>query len=453
MRAWARRAALFVAALGIAGAALTRPRKAVSQEPSRPPEQAGPVVRPLPAAATIAHDAAELERLLADPQGPRQIGLVDRVYRGDFVVRRPLTLSGSGHTVLEGSGHGTVVSIESDDAALENVSVRRSGRRQTSEDAGIRAKGARIRISSVSVEDALFGITLGPCPHCVVERARVTGLSGDDAEVRGDGIKLWEASDSVVRQSVVEGARDVVVWYSKRVAFEENTVRHSRYGIHFMYAHDSVVKGSRIENNVVGIFVMYSSRLHVQHNVLMGARGPAGMGIGFKESDGVLLEDNWVVGNTTGVYLDRTPRSAAQPVTFQRNLLALNDVALGFLGAEAGLTFAHNDFHENLALCEYESEGQPLQARFEHNHWSEYAGYDLNHDGIGDVPFEVKQLSRELSDGTPSLRFFQGTAAFAVIDAIAHVAPVLASRTLLVDVAPATESPLPAAARANAEGS
>ncbi len=443
MIATARQVALFVAALGVASAAVSRPREPAALEPSSARDTAGPSARPPAGDAVVAADSAELEKLLADPAGPRHIALLDRVYHGDFVVRRPLTLSGSGRTVIEGSGHGTVVSIESDDAALENVAVRRSGRRQTTEDAGIRAKGARIRISAVSVEDSLFGITLGPCPHCLVERARVTGLQGADAELRGDGIKLWESSDSVVRGSVVDGARDVVVWYSRRVKFEGNTVRNSRYGIHFMYAHDSIASGSRIENDVVGIFVMYSSRLHVEHNVLVGARGPAGMGIGFKESDGVLLENNWIVGNTTGVYLDRTPRSAAEPVSFQRNMIALNDVALGFLGSEAGLTFANNDFHENVALCEFENEGQPLQARFEHNHWSEYAGYDLNHDGIGDVAFELKQLSRELSDATPSLRLFQGTAAFAAIDAIAHVAPVLASRTLLVDTAPAVQSPLP----------
>jgi nitrous oxidase accessory protein len=189
---------------------------------------------------------------------------------------------------------------------------------------------------------------------------------------------------------------------------------------------------------------MYSSRLHVEGNVLAGAHGAAGMGIGFKESDGVELSSNWIVGNTTGVYLDRTPHTASQAVTFRRNMIALNEVALGFLGSEAGLAFEWNDFHENVALVDYDAEGDPLQARFAHNHWSEYAGYDLNGDSVGDVPFELKQLSRELGDATPSLRLFQGTVAFAMIDAISHVAPVLSSRVLLRDPSPAEDSPVSA---------
>jgi nitrous oxidase accessory protein len=270
----------------------------------------------------------------------------------------------------------------------------------------------------------------------VVERCRVSGLAGD-AELRGDGIKLWESSDSIVRGNLVEDARDVVVWYSRRVLLDGNTVRRGRYGTHFMYAHDSIVKNSLVEHNTVGIFVMYSSRLQVLHNVLAGARGAAGMGIGFKESDGVVLDGNWVVANTTGLYLDRTPLSATKPVEFSHNVIALNDVAMGFLGAEAGLSFRDNDFHENISLVNFEAEGQPLRAQFAHNRWSDYAGYDLNHDGVGDVPFQVKQLSRELIDSTPSLSLFQGTAAFTLIDAVARAVPVLSSRVLLSDATPA----------------
>jgi len=380
--------------------------------------------------------------LLDDPAGPRRIGLRGAAYHNGVVIRRPVVVRGDGTAVIDGAGIGTVIDIESDDVSLENLSVRHSGHRQTTEDAGIRAKGARIRIADVHVTGSLFGITLGLCDHCLVDHSRVDGLSGMDAELRGDGIKLWESNDSAVKRSVVEGARDVVVWYSRRVTLAENTVRRCRYGSHFMYAHDSVVQNSRLEGNVVGIFSMYSSRLHVEHNVLAGARGAAGMGIGFKESDGVDLSGNWIVGNTTGIYLDRTPHTASLPVTFTGNMIALNEVALGFLGSEAGLTFERNDFHDNAALVDFDAEGEPLRARFSHNHWSEYAGFDLNADSVGDVPFQLTQLSRELGDATPSLKLFQGTVAFGLIDAISHVVPVLSSRVLITDPSPEVSSPL-----------
>lgn len=434
-------------ALGVSLVALSAFARSGSSEvqldgPELPVANAGPQLRPLPADFVIARDATELQGLLDDPAGPRQIGVRGSGYRGGLVIRRPVVLRGDGSAVIDGEGSGSVIRVESDDVSIENLSVRHSGHRQTTEDAGIHAKGARIRVVDVHVQDSLFGISFGPCARCLIDHAHVEGLSGVDAELRGDGIKLWESNDSVVKRSVVEDARDVVVWYSRRVTLSENTVRRCRYGTHFMYAHDSRIENSRLQGNVVGIFSMYSSRLHVERNVLALARGAAGMGIGFKESDGVDLKDNWIVGNTTGIYLDRTPHTASVPVTFTGNMIALNEVALGFLGSEAGLSFQRNDFHDNTALVDFDAEGEPLQARFAHNHWTEYAGYDLNADSVGDVPFELAQLSRELGDATPSLKLFQGTVAFGLIDAIAHVVPVLSSRVLLSDPTPDVSSPL-----------
>ena len=259
------------------------------------------------------------------------------------MVGRTLSVRGEQGAVIEGTGTGTVISITADDVWIDNVTVRRSGRRHTVEDAGIKAKAARVRVTNVAVEDALFGVVFAPCPGCVLEHTRVRGTR-DEPELRGDGVKLWESSDAVVRRCIVEDSRDVVVWYSRSVLLEQNIVRRSRYGTHFMYSHDSIVRDSRIESNVVGIFVMYSNRLHVEGNVLAGARGPAGVGIGFKESDGVDVRDNWLVANTTGTYLDRTPRSAATPVVFRGNVLALNDVALRLHSSEEGLSFVANDF-------------------------------------------------------------------------------------------------------------
>lgn len=422
----------------LASLAAAWPRESVSDFAVPAPLQGnvGPVARTPRAGAAHVSNFAELQRLIALPDGPREIELKGGVYRGDLQIRRSVSLRGDGAAVIEGSGHDTVIAVESDDVTLENLEVRHSGRRQTDEDAAIRVKGARARIAGVAVSDSLFGITVGPCQSCSIERCRVSGTAGNE-ELRGDGIKLWEASDSVVRDNLVENVRDVVVWYSRRVHLERNTVRRSRYGTHFMYAHDSVVKNSRIEHNTVGIFVMYSSHLQVEHNVLGGAHGAAGMGIGFKESENAVLRGNWLVANTTGLYLDRTPLSPSKPVVFSRNVIALNDVAMGFLGTEEGLAFEHNDFRENTSLVSYDTEGRDLAARFSHNRWSEYAGYDLDGDSVGDVPFQVKQLSRELIDGTPSLGLFQGTAAFGLIDAIAHAVPVLSSRVLLFDPAPA----------------
>jgi nitrous oxidase accessory protein len=220
------------------------------------------------------------------------------------------------------------------------------------------------------------------------------------------------------------------------VLLSHNNVTGSRYGTHFMYAHDSTIEDSELTRNVVGVFIMYSSRLSVLRNRLTGAHGPAGLGIGFKESDGAQVSDNWFVADTTGAYLDRSPRSAATPVRFERNHFALNATAVGLHSSEEGLEFTGNDFTGNAKVIEVEGGGDALGVRFHGNSWSDYQGYDLNRDGLGDVPYQVKALSSELTERAPSIRLYGGTAAFAVIDLIARAAPVFASQLLLVDPAP-----------------
>jgi nitrous oxidase accessory protein len=400
---------------------------------------AGPVAREIPPGAVVAEDEAALAKMVADPQGPGEIWLRPRTYPGDLVIRRPLALRGARGAALQGSGKGTVLTVEANDVTVENLLLRGSGRRHTSEDAGVKAKGDRIRVRDLRVEDTLFGVSLEMCHGCAVERVHVEG-PGDDTELRGDGIKLWEADDSVVRGCTVERSRDMVVWYSKRVVLDGNAIRHSRYGTHFMYARDAVVKNSRFTDNVVGIFVMYAQNLTVEGNVMAGARGAAGVGIGFKESDSVTLRGNWLVANTTGTYLDRTPRTPEAPVVFEGNVLALNDVALRVHGEAAGATFRGNDFHENALVVEADG-GDALGVALSGNHFTDYAGYDLDRDGKGDVAYEVAALSGELTDARPELKFFHGTAAMGLMDAVARAVPIFAKRRILVDPAPAVRAP------------
>jgi nitrous oxidase accessory protein len=423
---------LFVAfTLLVAGAALSR------QEPDRAAQQAPAVgpARVAERAGVVAHDEAELVRLLEDPNGPETISLEAHAYHGDFRIRRRVTLQGTAGAELVGTGQGTVLSIEAPGTHVAEMTVRHSGRKHTQEDAGIKAIADHVVIRGVLVEDALFGISLGPCRSCIVERAHVRGVLGEH-ELRGDAIKLWEASDSRVQGCVVENGRDVVVWYSRRVQLLDNWVTHSRYGAHFMYAHDSLVSRSHFIDNVVGVFVMYSSGLRVENSVLAGARGAAGMGIGFKESDGVSLSKNFMVANTAGVYLDRTPRSPERPVRFDRNVFALNETALSFHSSERGVAFDSNDFVRNHVAVEVEGGGDATEVDFSNNYWSDYLGYDLDHDQVGDVPYEVKRLASQLAETRPSVRVLEGTLAMGLIDVMARALPVFSVQSLLADPSP-----------------
>lgn len=420
-------------------APVAAPSSSALHDPSAPTAAgaagAGAVAGAWREGAVRAASFGELAALLGDPAGPPRITLASGVHRGNLQIRRPVALRGEPGAVIEGSGADSVVSVEASDVSVEDLVVRHSGRRHSAEDAGIRAQGERVKIARVRVEDALFGVRLAQCKDCQLEGLHVLGSDGDE-ELRGDGIKLWESHGSSVRDSLIERSRDLVVWYTRRATLERVTVRQSRYGAHFMYAHDAVVRDSHFERNVVGVFVMYSARVRLERSVLAGARGAAGIGIGFKDSDAVDVAGNWIVANTVGAYLDNTPRTEVDPVTVSKNVLALNDLALSFHGAERGLHVVDNDFRDNAAQIDVEGGGDALSTDFRGNHYSDYEGYDLDHDGLGDVPYEVKALASGMAAERPAMRFFHGTAAMGLVEAVARAVPMIGSRKLLTDPAP-----------------
>ncbi len=399
----------------------------------------GPLNSECPATATsVATDADQLTKALAS--GQTEVWVSGQIV-GDFESLRPGTqavrLMGCKGATILGSGKGTVLRLSGDDLLVQDIAVSGTGSRVSAEDGAIKVSGKRAVIRRVAVTDALYGIAMERCERCTLEDSTIGGRASIEPNQRGDGVKLWEAHHATVRRNRVVGVRDVVVWYSRFATLEENEIRDGRYGTHFMYAHDSVVRDSRMVNNIVGIFFMYAARVRAENNDLAGASGAAGMGIGFKECDAVMLINNRIVANTSGVYLDFTPRDPRQAVVFEGNLFALNNIAIRTHSSERGAVFRRNDFHENDVLIEVDGNGDALQVVFENNYWAAYAGYDLNRDGTGDVAFQVKRPTSDLRDAYPVLRFFHGTAAMRLYDASAGALPFFVSKLVMQDPSPA----------------
>jgi nitrous oxidase accessory protein len=126
---------------------------------------------------------------------------------------------------------------------------------------------------------------------------------------------------------------------------------------------------------------------------------------------------------------------------FEENVFALNGIALRLHGVERGASFVANDFRNNDDTVEIDGGGDALRCDFRDNHFSDYQGYDLDANGIGDVPYRVSALSSELTDAHPVLKLFHGTPAMGLVDAIARAVPLLEGRTLLIDRSPRIRSP------------
>jgi nitrous oxidase accessory protein len=388
-------------------------------------------------------DFSDLAAALAAARDGDTVEVRGGVHAGPFVVDRAVRLRGVGRPVLDGGGRGTVLTFEAPGGALEGFDVRGSGDRNDKEDAGVIARG-RVELVDNVFQDVLYGIDVKAGPGSTLLGNTVTGRDLDPAR-KGDAIRLWESHDSRVEANRVDGARDVVIWYSNRVTVRGNTVRHSRYGLHFMYASGSQVLDNTLARNAVGAYAMYSADLVYRGNRLLGNHGPSGYGLALKDTSRVTVADNVVAGNRTGLYFDNSPQRPEDANRITGNTVAYNDIGVAFLPAVRGNVFVLNRFVENFqqvaVVTSGAFKGNSWAEGGRGNYWSGYAGFDADRDGVGDLPYRQESLFDDLVARHPSLRLFSLSPAERMLDLAARAFPVFRPPPVLTDPAPLVVPP------------
>ncbi len=391
---------------------------------------------PRPAPCLDVTAGASLQPILDGARAGDAVCLAPGTYAGPLSLPEGVTLWGPADAVIRSSGQGTTVTLRSGDRLL-GLTVDGSGTRFDVLDAAVKLdKGSDVVIEGVTVSRATFGILIEQAKRVTLVGNHVIGNGGAALGMRGDGIRLWETYDSLVERNLVEQSRDLVVWYSSRNVLRDNEVRHGRYGTHFMYSHGNRVERCRYLHNEVGIFIMYSRDIVVTENTMLGATGAAGMGIGLKESGNARIEDNVLVDNTIGLFLDNSPITLGEVNRFERNVVRLGDVGISFLSTTHDNEFRDNELRDNHHTVRVESGGDALGLVWDGNLFDDYVGYDLDGDDVGDVPYELTDLGNALESQNADLAFLRGTPALSLVSLAGHVVPLFAPKPVLRDPHP-----------------
>lgn len=366
-------------------------------------------------------------------------------YQGNLEIRKPITLIAAEGTVIDAMGSGTVIDVLAENVTVRGFFVRGSGDSVTGEDAGIRVLAGGAVIEDNRIEDALFGIDLRESPGSIV---RGNTIAGKDLEAgrRGDGIRLWWSHGTMVEDNIVRNSRDMVFWYSENLRIDRNHVTGSRYGLHFMYSHDTVLRDNVLGGNSVGIYLMYSNSIRLEGNQMRNNRGPSGYGIGLKDCDDISITGNALLANRVGVYIDNSPSSIGSTGLFEENMIAFNEVGVLATPNTHDNIFTSNAFVENEEPAATHGRGELHLNTWARNgvgnYWSQYAGFDLDGDGIGDVGYEPRSLFGQMLASEPNLRLFVHSPAQQAIEFTARALPELRPRPVLVDPAPLARPPV-----------
>jgi nitrous oxidase accessory protein len=368
-------------------------------------------------------------------------------YREHLLIDKSVKLVGQGRPVIDGGGSGDIVEIVAPGVEVRGFDIRDTGIDLDKENAGIRVLAADAVVEDNTLEDVLFGIDLREAPGAVVRGNTIGGKALDIAR-RGDGLRLWRSDRAVIENNTIHDGRDAILWYSRGVTVRGNRSTRCRYGLHLMFSDSVTIQDNELAGNSVGIYLMYSKVVRLTGNRLLRNRGPSGYGIGLKEVDQFTIDDNLITGNRVGVYLDGSPFTSTKPGEFTGNTLAYNDIGVTFLPSVRGNEFTGNNFIDNTEqVCiagRGELRGNSFAKADRGNFWSDYVGYDLDRDGIGDFVHESQTLFENMMDREPKLRLLLFSPAQQAVEFVGRALPAIRPEPKFSDECPLM-APVPVA--------
>ncbi len=363
-------------------------------------------------------------------------------YAGPVTIDKPLTIEGGGQVTIDAGDKGTVMVVNADHTTLRGLHLTGSGDSHDTDDSCLDVRGNHNTLENLKLDNCLFGIDLKQTNHSVL---RGNSVRSKDRElgVRGDGLRLWYSHDNLIEQNEIIDSRDMVAWYSHRNTFRNNLGKRSRYSIHFMFANENIVEGNRFYDNAVGVYFMYTEGGAARNNVISHATGAAGMGIGFKESSGTIVESNEIVYCAIGIGSDLSPFQPDSTVEIRHNRFAFNGIGILFNSEVGGNRMVDNIFEGNLTQVAYGGRsGSAAKNFWEGNFWDDYLGFDRNKDGIGDQKHELMAYADQIWMEMPVARFFRSSPVMELLDFLERLAPFSAPDQILVDEKPRFAKPV-----------
>lgn len=344
----------------------------------------------------------------------------------NIVINKPLTIIGENFPVIDGDRKGEVITITSDNVTVDGLFIINVGTSYTEDYAAIRVKRSKnFVIQNVVLEKLFFGIYLEKAQDGKIFHNKITGDAVEEYN-SGNGIQLWYCKNIEIEQNYIEHVRDgIYLEFSDNCLIKNNvSTNNIRYGLHFMFSNNDAYQDNTFEKNGAGVAVMFSKKIKMYNNLFKENWGSASYGLLLKEINDAEIIGNIFEENTIGINIEGTNR-----INYKNNNFIRNGWAMKVRGACYANTFLSNNFLYNSFDLSYNSKLN--DNIFDNNYWSNYTGYDLDKDGIGDVPYRPVKLFSYIVNRTPETIILLRSLFIDIIDFSEKVSPVFTPDNLL----------------------
>jgi nitrous oxidase accessory protein len=344
---------------------------------------------------------------------------------GNLIIEKSITIIGENFPILDGEHKHEIFTIHANDINISGLEFRDTGTSSMNDLAAIKVLDSkRVTIIGNKFSNSFFGIYFANSSNCRIENNQLKASALAEYEI-GNGIHLWKCEQITIDDNRIEGHRDGIYFEFVTNSFIKNnhSERNLRYGLHFMFSHNDEYTNNSFINNGAGVAVMYTKNVKMYGNTFQQNWGAAAYGLLLKDIRDSEVIGNHFIKNTIGIYQEGVSRTV-----FENNNFYENGYAIRLQASCDDNTFKRNNFSSN--TFDLATNGTMVLNTIDGNYWDKYQGYDMNKDGIGDIPFRPVNLYAMIVERIPSAVLLWRSFLVLLMDRAEKVIPVATPENL-----------------------
>lgn len=361
----------------------------------------------------------ELQLLIDQTPEYGVIELANQTYTGNIIITKPLTIVGSGETVIRGDGTNNVVAIFGEHVTLKNLKIENSGKSRNTEEehAGVKIHSNHNKLENITVDDSFHGVYLSQAHFNELINLQITGMGNNTVAGQGNGVHVYYSNNNRLIDIFVTGTRDGLFFdYANENEVIGNVLTHSRYGLHFMYSDDNRFYNNKFNYNIGGAAIMNSNRNELINNEFAFNQSTRAFGLLLQMANENIIIGNQFLQNQRGFFIDQS-----QLNQIKENQIFLNQIGIEIWASAKHQTFTENSLFKN--IISVITAGGPTENNWSENNRGNYWGtaiplLDLNQDGVGDFPIKYTSSLYQLIEKNELSYLFLNSPTIAIYEKI-----------------------------------
>ncbi len=360
------------------------------------------------------------------------------IYLGKIIINKPITILGiENNVIIKGNNTGQIITVNSSNVILKNITITNSGNRMDNLDSAIvMTKVKNCQVSNCKILNSLYGIDMNMVQNSIISDNYITSKD-NPISLKGDALKIWYSNNNIIKNNIIDNSRDITLTYSHNNKLINNTFTNNRFATHIYLSNNNLVQNNKYKYNSVSLMIMGSNSTKVVSNQIKSSKGAAGMGVVLTGALAFTFENNILSYNAKGIYIDSQSKEIGMQRYIKNNEISHNMEAIHFHQAIKNNTIINNKIFGNMEdIVKDVAGGFAPENKVEYNYWDRYEGFDRDGDNVGDTSHKVYQYADQLWHYNHKIKFFYGSPIMSLMNFLTNIAPFIEPNMLFEDKKP-----------------